>query len=227
MNRTINVTYALVIISIIFLIYFSKVVKGYGENQKPGKYLLKEYFSLNGNIIIRHHSGYPDYFSGDIWLYSKNNPSKKALLFSYERDADVLISPDEKWLVINYRAGTTDTDALLYKNAKGLEYEVSELLNDKAWDLFRKTHKQYKIPDFGHSYAEAVRWSSDSKSILLYIYGHDDLSPKTLEPWFCVYDLTTGKMTLDFNRIFNRDTYHPNGKAKGSKLYKVKSGNER
>ncbi|MEO5359706.1 MAG: hypothetical protein H7843_04585 [Nitrospirota bacterium] len=134
----------------------------------------------------------------------------------------MLISPDENWIVINYRVGSTDTDALLFQKIKGLEYEEVEYLNTKAWNLFRKTHKQYKIPEFGHSYTEAVRWSSDSKSILLYIYGHDDDSPKKLEPWFCIYDLTTGKMTLDFNRVFNRDTYHPNGKAKDRTLYKIK-----
>ncbi|MBF0487681.1 MAG: hypothetical protein HQK98_05915 [Nitrospirae bacterium] len=42
--------------------------------------------------------------------------------------------------------------------------------------------------------------------------------PKALEPWFCVYDVTTRKMTLDFS-VFNRDTYHPDGEARGRELY--------
>ncbi|MBF0516406.1 MAG: hypothetical protein HQK97_04685 [Nitrospirae bacterium] len=50
---------------------------------------------------------------------------------------------------------------------------------------------------------------------MLRTYGHDDMSPKALEPWFCIYDVTTGEMSLDFNRIFNRDTYHSDGKARG------------
>ncbi|MBF0554183.1 MAG: hypothetical protein HQK96_06430 [Nitrospirae bacterium] len=220
MNRTISVPYLFVVITFYVLLPVLEIEQCYGEDKTLKNHLIKEYTSPKGNIIVRHYvDGYEICPDGDIWLYSKKNPSKKALLFSYERDADVLISPDEKWLIINYRAGTTDTDALLFKKVKDLEYEEIDYLNDKAWDLFRKTHRQYKIPQFGHSYAEAVLWSSDSKSVMIEIYGHDDLSQKNLEPWYCIYDLTTGKMTLDFNRVFNRDTYHPNGRAKGRKLY--------
>ncbi|MBF0457737.1 MAG: hypothetical protein HQK99_07565 [Nitrospirae bacterium] len=220
MNRTVNVSFLCVIITICVLLHVLGVRQCYGEDKALKNHLLKEYLSpeVNGDIIVRHYVDGYDGFSGDIWLYSKKDPSKKTLLFSYERDADVIISPDEKWLIINYRAGTTDTDALLFQKVKGLEYKETKMLNDMAWDLFRKTHKQYQIPQFGHSYAEAVLWSSDSKSVMIQIYGHDDDSLKALEPWYCIYDLTTGKMTLDFN-VLNRDTYHPNREAKGRELY--------
>ncbi|MBF0554182.1 MAG: hypothetical protein HQK96_06425 [Nitrospirae bacterium] len=219
MIRLSNVSYVYIVVTICIFLHIAGINQCYGDNIKPKKYLKKESTSPEGNIIIRHLGEHPDDFYWDIWLYSRKNPSKKALLFSYERDADVLISSDEKWLVINYRVGTTDTDALLFKKVKDLEYEEIDYLNDKAWNLFRKTHRKYKIPQFGHSYVEAVLWSSDSKSVMLEIYGHDDLSPKRLEPWYCIYDLTAGKMTLDFDRVFNRDTYHPNGEARGRKLY--------
>ncbi|WP_420265504.1 hypothetical protein [Candidatus Magnetominusculus dajiuhuensis] len=220
MIRLTNVSYLCIAISTYVLLNIIGAGQCYGEDKTLKNHLIKEYTSPKGNIIVRHYvDGYEICPDGDIWLYSKKNPSKKALLFSYERDADVLISPDEKWLVINYRAGCNVTDANLYKQIKDLKYEYVTSLNDFAWDLFRVTHKQYKIPDFFHNYAEAVLWSSDSKSVMIEIYGHDDISPKKLEPWYCIYDLTTGKMTLDFNRIFNRDTYHPNGEAKGRELF--------
>ncbi|MBF0458036.1 MAG: hypothetical protein HQK99_09095 [Nitrospirae bacterium] len=53
---------------------------------------------------------------------------------------------------------------------------------------------------------------------MIEIYGHHDEIPVRLEPWYCIYDVTTGKMTLNFNRVFNRDTFHPNGTAKGREL---------
>ncbi|MEO5359405.1 MAG: hypothetical protein H7843_03030 [Nitrospirota bacterium] len=216
MNR---LTKVCIVITVCLLLNFSSTNQCYSETTKPKKYLKKEYRSLKGNIIVRHYGESLDDNSADIWLYSAKNPSKKLLLYSYERDADVLISPNEKWLVINYRYGSDVTDAILFKKAKGLKYDEKKYLNTLAWRLFRKMHKQYEIPEFGHNYTEAVLWSSDSKSVMVEIYGHDDLSPKALEPWFCIYDVTTGKMSLDFNRVFNRDTYHPDGEAKGRELY--------
>ncbi|MBF0459124.1 MAG: hypothetical protein HQK99_14635 [Nitrospirae bacterium] len=229
MKRTVNMLYLCGIIAICGLLNASVSKQCYGEDIKPKKYLKKEYTSPEGNIIVRLLGGHPQDNSGDIWLFSAKNPSDRELLYSYERDASVLISPDEKWLVINDRSGTTDTDPLLYKRVKGLKYEEIENLYMKAWELFEKTHKKYKTHVFkrykrntillyGHSYAEAVRWSSDSKSVLIEIYGHHDETPERLEPWYCIYDLTTGKMTLDFNRVFNRDTFHLNGEAKGREL---------
>ncbi|MEO5359710.1 MAG: hypothetical protein H7843_04605 [Nitrospirota bacterium] len=131
----------------------------------------------------------------------------------------MLISPDEKWLVINHKLGPSRIDALLFQKLNGLKYKEIKLLNPLAWAIFKKAHKQYKLPEFAHTYVEAVLWSSDSKSVMLQVYGHDNNSPQATEPWYCIYDLTTGKMTLDLNRVFNRDTYHPNGEAKGRELY--------
>ncbi|MBF0459081.1 MAG: hypothetical protein HQK99_14420 [Nitrospirae bacterium] len=229
MKKTVNVLYLCVMITICGLLHLSVSKQCYGEDIKPKKYLKKEYTSPEGNIIVRHLGGHPKDNSGDIWLYSAKNPSKGEFLCSYEIDADVQFSYDEKWLVLNHNYGSDKTDAILFKKVKGLQYEEVKLLTYFAWELFEKTHKKYKvhvfkrykrntIPLYGHSYAKAVRWSSDSKSVLIEIYGHHDETPERLEPWYCIYDVTTGKMTLDFNRVFNRDTFHPNGTAKGREL---------
>ncbi|MCG6552177.1 MAG: hypothetical protein L7F77_07605 [Candidatus Magnetominusculus sp. LBB02] len=188
----------------------------FGEGSPPKKHLLKEDSSPEGKIIVRHYVDSEDSsHSGDIWLYSAKDPSQKALLFSYERDADVLFSPDEKWLVINYRVRADESDALLFKRVNGLKYKETTFLNPLAWRFFKNKHKQYTLPAFNNNYVEAVQWSSDSKSLMVQVYGHDNNSPAASEPWYCLYDLTTGKMTLDFNRVFNRDTFHPNGRTKG------------
>lgn len=221
MFRLTNRSYISVITTIYVLLYALGAGYCYGKDKSHKNHLQQEDTSPNGNIIVRYYDDGDDICPrGDIWLYSKDHPSKKALLFSYERDADILISPDEKWIVINHRVGNNITELILFKKVKGLKYERIAWIDVLAWNLFRKTHSQYKIPEFFHNYTEAVRWSSDSKSVLIYIYGHDDETPKKLEPWYCVYDVTTDAMTLDFNRVFNRDAYHPNGKAKSRKIYK-------
>ncbi|MEO5359404.1 MAG: hypothetical protein H7843_03025 [Nitrospirota bacterium] len=219
MSRTVYITIIFFAIIICLLLNLSNTNQCYGEITEPKKYLKKEYRSPEGNIIVRHYGESIDDNSADIWLYSAKHPSKRAMLYSYDGDANVLFSHNEKWLVLNHRYGSDGTNAILFKKIKGLKYEQITSLNDFVWDLFKKTHKQYKIPEFDHSYTYAVFWSSDSKSVMLRTYGHDDLSPTMLDPWFCIYDVTTGKMSLDFNRVFNRDTYHPDGKAKGRELY--------
>ncbi|MCG6552176.1 MAG: hypothetical protein L7F77_07600 [Candidatus Magnetominusculus sp. LBB02] len=220
MNRTVMTSYLCAVIAIYVLLQLLGVGQCFGDDIKPNKYLKKEYASPSGKIIVRQYGELLEDNSGDIWLYSKENPLKKAFLFSYERDADVIISPDEKWIAINYRYGCDGTSIILFKRIKGLKYEIDTWLTQFAWDFFRKKYKRHIIPEFGHSYAEAVLWSSDSKSVLIFIKGHDDDSPMKLEPWYCIYDLKKEEMTLDFNRVFNRDTYHPNGRAKGRKLFK-------
>ncbi|MEO5359711.1 MAG: hypothetical protein H7843_04610 [Nitrospirota bacterium] len=143
----------------------------------------------------------------------------KSLLYSYERAADVIFSPDEKWLVINDAYGSNGADAILFKKVKSLKYKAITTLSDLAWDLLRKTNKRHKIPSyFGHNYTFAVFWSADSKAILLETFGHDDDTPKALAPWYCIYDLKTKKMSLDLN-TFNRGTYYPD-RTKARYLYK-------
>ncbi|MEO5359707.1 MAG: hypothetical protein H7843_04590 [Nitrospirota bacterium] len=148
-------------------------------------------------------------YFGDIWLHSAKNPAEKEFLFSFRHYAKVLISPDEKWLVIKHRLGFAMIDAILFKNVDGLKYKEVKYLNHMAWTLFRDTHKQYKLNEFIDTYVEAMEWSSDSKSILIQVNRHDENSPKDTEPWYCIYDLTTDKMSLDFKRVFNRNTYQP------------------
>ncbi|MEO5359708.1 MAG: hypothetical protein H7843_04595 [Nitrospirota bacterium] len=211
-------SYLVVIVIIYALLTVIDAGQCHGEDNISKKHLLKQNISPVGKTIIRYYVTSNERSSGDIWLYSTEDRSKKEFLFSFSRDAEVLISPDEKWLVINHTLEIKGAEAILFKKIKDLKYQRVKLLNPMAWALLKKTHKQ--IPGFGHSYTEALHWSSDSKSLMIELYGYDDKSQKALEPWYCIYDLTTGKMTLDFNRVFNRNTYHPNGKAKGRKLYK-------
>ncbi|MCG6552175.1 MAG: hypothetical protein L7F77_07595, partial [Candidatus Magnetominusculus sp. LBB02] len=197
MRKTANTLCIFVTIAIYIILNLSGANQCYGGNNTPPQYLHKEYESPSGDIIVKHFSDAPeDITNSEVWLYSAKNPSKKFRLYSYEVDATVIFSDDEKWLVLNHRSGSNEASAILFKKDTGLKYEIIIVLNELAWDLFRKTHKRYKIPDFFHSYTKAVLWSSDSKSILLEIYGHDDATPKELEPWYCIYDLKKEEMTL-------------------------------
>src|SRR5205085_6208256 len=55
--------------------------------------------SPKGDFTVEYYGGPNN--AKQIWLAPKAAPAQRVWLFSYERDARVLVSPDERWLIIN------------------------------------------------------------------------------------------------------------------------------
>jgi hypothetical protein len=135
-----------------------------------------------------------------IWLVSASDPAKRKLLFAHERSAEVVFSPDEKWLFINNYDGSTETTILLFRKKNGLDYEYVDDLTSDAWDFFSQKNKlkESKWEAGGlldHLYVEVVCWI-DSEMVLLRLNGHGDHS--NLDDWFCLYDISSKTFTTDF-----------------------------
>lgn len=135
-----------------------------------------------------------------IWLVSASDPAKRQLLFTHARSAEVVFSPDEKWLFINNYDGSTETTILLFRKKNGLDYEYVDDLTSDAWDFFSQKNKlkESKWEAGGlldHLYVEVVCWI-DSEMVLLRLNGHGDHS--NLDDWFCLYDISSKTFTTDF-----------------------------
>src|SRR6202000_3150427 len=123
-----------------------------------------------------------------IWLVSTADPGKRRLLFTHQRDATVLFSNDESWLVINNHNLSNESRLLLYRRKGPLEYEQAADLTDSAWAFFDKQNGLKAPNGFDHSYVEALRWADDSPPpLLLCLEGHSDSRNNTSE-WYCLYD---------------------------------------
>jgi hypothetical protein len=103
---------------------------------------------------------------GDLVLVLRNLKSgKRRILYTYDRDATVLWSPDSRWIVINDFAGSDYTNNLLVSvDQKGPPIDLKER-------LLRSEPKQSVLKS-DHLYIAAIEWESESE-IKLLAYGHD------------------------------------------------------
>jgi hypothetical protein len=154
--------------------------------------------------------------SREIWLVDAKKHKQKKLLYTYHRAADVLFSPNEKWLLVDDHVGSNSSETHLFEHVSGVEYRKSDLDPEEAvWRFFFEQMKLQRDPKKGplakdydemdHFYIHSVRWSTDSDAILFSLDGHNSGDPRPwAEGWLCVYDLRNQKVTLDLN-VFNRN----------------------
>jgi hypothetical protein len=152
--------------------------------------------------LVEHHRAESTFISPvpeEIWLVSKADPAQRHLLFKHEREAEVVFSEDEKWLVINDHNLSNESRLLLFTRKASLEYVQVADLTDATWAFFAKQNGR-KNPDrpFDHAYVEALRWANDDPpTLLLCLDGHLDHRNFTSE-WYCLYNVQTKAFSIDF-----------------------------
>ncbi|NTV51290.1 MAG: hypothetical protein HGA69_00435 [Desulfobulbaceae bacterium] len=203
------------IIIIALLLLIPSLARAFDDIKDDNIKLEKSEESPLGDIVVEHYENYKadDYHFKEIWLGSKKDPKNKFLIYSHGRSAEVIFSPDEKWLIINDYLGSNASDVILFRqdnDSKYTEVKNADVFN-KAWALFFKQSKFLKPKEFGHQYAEAVRWASDSKSFLVSVWGHLDEPVKrkfiSIAPWICVFEVNSMKVSLNFG-LMNRNVIH-------------------
>jgi len=192
------------IFSLVLLSAIQVFASDSGPNLKPWK--TNE--SPSKKIVVNYYRSVKQE-GNQIWLSTGENKQKKQiLLYEFNRDAEVIFSPDEEWLIINDHTGSNIFEVLLFKKHKGIHYrEVKEaVVTGKAWTLFATSNALPKKINLFHSYIEGVRWSADSKAFLLVLWGHTDEN-HYLDDWFCVYDLNKFQPSMNLE-LMNRNTVH-------------------
>ncbi|HEY5894645.1 MAG TPA: hypothetical protein VIT91_15595 [Chthoniobacterales bacterium] len=158
--------------------------------------VLSNDFSPHTDILVQHY--FERGGTDQIWLVSTADPSKRRLLFTHQRHAEVVFSPDQKWLVINNHCLSNKSRLLLYHQKAPLDYEQVADLTDAAWQFFDEQHGRTKPTNFDHSYIEALRWADDEPpTLLLYLDGHGDSRNHTSD-WYCLYDVQAKTFSVDF-----------------------------
>lgn len=149
-------------------------------------------FSPDNDILVQ------TYFEREgmaqIWLVSSADPGRRQLLFTHYRNANVIFSPDQKWLVINDRYASNESRLLLFKQKSFLNYEQVADITKAAWEFFKKQMKT--SVEFDHSYVEALSWAEDEPpTLLLSLRGHSD--SKYTSEWYCFYDVKSKTFSVD------------------------------
>lgn len=182
-----------------FLLFTSTIRAGDG---KPHYYSVEvREVSPQRDVMVEHYRSNAPGFSPvpeQIWLVSTSDPALRHLLFTHERNASVLFSDDEEWLVINDHNLSNESRLLLFHRKGPLDYELLADLKEAAWHYFNE-QQGIKAPNgFDHTYVEALRWADgDPPTLLLLLDGHVDSHNYTSE-WYCLYDVREKAFSVDF-----------------------------
>jgi hypothetical protein len=155
--------------------------------------------SPSGRIVVEHRFRDPD-SPRQIWLRDAGSALEPAFLYEYPRTADVLFSPDERWVVVNDFAGSNVADVRIFQRSSGLNFREEKGADPSrsCWASMSRTF----APGLVSSYAEAIRWASDSRALLVVLWGHAD-GESFVDDWLCVYDLRARRASQDL-RLMNR-----------------------
>src|SRR5216684_899985 len=89
---------------------------------------------------------------------------ERRTLYTYDRDASVVWSPDSRWIAINDHAGSDYTNNLVLsvdQNAPPIDLKRQLLQSERFAD----------IPESDHLYMSAIKWRSE-KVLQFIVWGH-------------------------------------------------------
>jgi hypothetical protein len=175
----------------------------------PGYTLDHQDDSPQGDIVIQYYSNPSG--KHQIWLAPKSNLTNQVELFEFDRDATVVMAPNEQKLVINDFPTSSGGGPRLYKRTTGLQFQevANEKISDKAFKFFvRETHLPARLRDaFDHFSTTAFRWAKDSGAMLLSLSGHGG-SHVQVDSWLCVYNLDSRAPSLNLREMNERTLSH-------------------
>jgi len=145
--------------------------------------------------------------TAQIWTAAKGRRTNKSLLFEYgdPEGVTVLVSADDKWLVLNHRAGSDLTHPILFRKVSDGRFEKTKDINleDVVWSTAATNQGFTTKTIFDHSYSEALCWLGDSHSLVLRAWGYYS-GEYGLDHWYCIYSVDTKKVTFDLSALNKR-----------------------
>ena len=161
--------------------------------------LVRKVMSPSGKLAIQYLR---DRQQGirQIALQDAKNPANTTVLAQYKRNAWVVLSPDDEWIVLNSRDGTANGAQLYHRvSTAPLKYEVPQELRgtagglqDVVWQAYLGDTQQDPNTDRSRVTVDGIAWEPDSHRVTLSvapIASKDDAALP--EPWTCSYDVTT------------------------------------
>jgi hypothetical protein len=139
-----------------------------------------------------------------IWVVSARDPSERALLYTFDRGAEVEFSDGEEWLVVNDFLGSNSTEPHIFHRVSGVRYQDVGNVATSAWAFVAKQVGLPEPPLLDHNYAEGLRWV-DGHTLVILLHGHTD-DRHYVTSWICLFDANTREFSTDANR-FNSDSY--------------------
>jgi hypothetical protein len=137
-----------------------------------------------------------------IVVEDAKRPDSSAILCESKHTVWALVSPNDQWIVINERGGTTDQRGVSLYHRRGdslVQYALVQearpdagTLQDAVWKAYlNATNADPNTPRQGVT-IDATAWENDSQKVdfsVAYLPGPND--PDVPAPWSCTYDVAS------------------------------------
>ncbi len=135
-----------------------------------------------------------------IWLIPEADETRRRLLYKFQRNAQVLFAPDEKWLLISDHPTSSGGGAQLYRRTHDdTFYEVpgdlqrsGAHIDDLAWRFYLREVGLPPNASRDHVRIDGADWQPDSSAFTLRFNSFGPGGADTVPvPWLCRYELAT------------------------------------
>jgi hypothetical protein len=144
----------------------------------------------------------------EIWLWPRGHKNKAVKLCDTPGwgNMHLAFSPDNYWITVEDGGASLGISLKLFRRTKGVSYTPIEApdLNDQAEKLALRQNRLPEKADFlDHRYVYLVRWSPDSRRILIELDGKggDEKRYVWINRWLGIYDLGKQAFTMDLNQM--------------------------
>jgi hypothetical protein len=170
-----------------------------------GAVVQRKEVSPSGNISVKYvrSKGNP---VRQIILENVQRPDQSTRLFEYQRNAWVLVSPNDEWIALNNRPKPGESELQLFHRTvpDSLKYEIPEEfrgedrpLEQAVWSYYLQTMGLPEDTQRDGVTMDATGWDNDSSKLAISVtVAPADANDKVPPPWTCTFDIASQEIEM-------------------------------
>jgi YARHG domain len=170
-----------------------------------GAVVQRQEVSPSGKIRIKYvrSKGNP---VRQIVLESVARPQDSTVFFEHQRNAWLLVSPNDEWIALNNRPKPAESELQVYHrtNADSLKYEIPEdfrgddrPLETAVWNYYLQTMGLPEDTQPDGVIMDATGWDNDSRKLAISVtVVPGDPDDKVPPPWNCTFDVASQEIEM-------------------------------
>jgi len=170
-----------------------------------GAVVQREEVSPSGNIRVKYvrSKGNP---VRQIMLENVQRPDQSTRFFEYQRNAWLLVSPNDEWIALNNRPTPGQSELQLYHRTipDSLKYEIPEEfggedrpLEQAVWSYYLQTMGLPEDTQRDGVTMDATGWDNDSSKLAISVtVAPADPNDNVPAPWTCTFDVASQEIEM-------------------------------
>jgi hypothetical protein len=131
---------------------------------------------------------------GNLGIYLTQKENEEFLCY-YENDANALMSPNKKYLLVNGSNGSDSSSVEIYKNDYGLKYTPTyTYLKEKALKFYKEIKKKEKDKPYDQLFISGEKWINN-ECLEINLTGYDTKT-KSKFSFKCFYKIPSYKFSI-------------------------------